>query len=169
MKVQVLKGGSVVEVVDNAFCPTGKGGGVDPTCGSGGGDKGGNGLSSKGMKIEDDPGNWAGKYKVGENNFASKKDAKQFIKDVKDLEKKNDIGFSEFVDMDRRLQNIWGRIHLDGYDKSSIEDRNKMMADFRTDLLIAKSKADSLRPDGSEKNVFDYWAESAKEWEALRR
>lgn len=34
-KIQVLKNGPVVDVVDNAFCPTGKGGGVDPSCGSG--------------------------------------------------------------------------------------------------------------------------------------
>lgn len=37
VKLQVLKGGPVVDVVDveNAFCPTGEGGGVDPTCGKG--------------------------------------------------------------------------------------------------------------------------------------
>lgn len=35
MKVQVLKGGPIVDVVNNAFCPTGKGGGVDPTCSPG--------------------------------------------------------------------------------------------------------------------------------------
>lgn len=38
-KVRVLRGGNKVEVVDvtdNSFCPTGKGGGVDPTCGKGG-------------------------------------------------------------------------------------------------------------------------------------
>lgn len=41
MKIQVLKDGPVVEVdVANAFCPTGKGGGVDPSCG---GEKGGGG------------------------------------------------------------------------------------------------------------------------------
>lgn len=34
MKIQVLKDGPVVEVTDNSFCPTGKGGGVDPSCGS---------------------------------------------------------------------------------------------------------------------------------------
>lgn len=33
MKIQVLKDGPSVEVVDNSFCPTGKGGGVDPSCG----------------------------------------------------------------------------------------------------------------------------------------
>lgn len=37
MKIQVLKNGPVVDVVDNAFCPTGKGGGIDPSCGKGGG------------------------------------------------------------------------------------------------------------------------------------
>ena len=38
MKLQVLKNGHRTEVtqVGNAFCPTGKGGGVDPTCGKGG-------------------------------------------------------------------------------------------------------------------------------------
>lgn len=40
MKIQVLKDGPVVDVVDNGFCPTGQGGGVDPTCGKGGGGKG---------------------------------------------------------------------------------------------------------------------------------
>lgn len=35
MKIHVLKGGQKVEVVDNAFCATGAGGGVDPTCSPG--------------------------------------------------------------------------------------------------------------------------------------
>lgn len=39
MKIQVLKDGPVVDVVDNAFCPTGKGGGIDSSCGSGKGGK----------------------------------------------------------------------------------------------------------------------------------
>lgn len=43
MKLQVLKSGRRVEV-GNSFCPTGKGGGVDPTCGKG--SKGGSGGSS---------------------------------------------------------------------------------------------------------------------------
>lgn len=42
MKIQVLKDGPVVEVdVANSFCPTGKGGGVDPSCGGGKGGGGG--------------------------------------------------------------------------------------------------------------------------------
>lgn len=51
MRLQVLKDGKTVEVtqVDNAFCPTGKGGGVDPTCGKGGkGRKGKGGGGSSG-------------------------------------------------------------------------------------------------------------------------
>ena len=35
MILQVLKQGQRVEVTVNVFCPTGKGGGVDPTCGKG--------------------------------------------------------------------------------------------------------------------------------------
>lgn len=42
MEVQVLKNGQRIEVtqIDNSFCPTGRGGGVDPTCspGKGGGE-----------------------------------------------------------------------------------------------------------------------------------
>lgn len=47
MKLQVLKNGNRVEVdqVDNVFCPTGQGGGVDPTCKRGG--KGGRGGSGR--------------------------------------------------------------------------------------------------------------------------
>ena len=37
MILQVLKQGQRVEVTDNVFCPTGQGGGVDPTCSSGSG------------------------------------------------------------------------------------------------------------------------------------
>lgn len=48
-KVRVLRGGNKVEVMDvtdNSFCPTGKGGGVDPTCSPGGKSVGGGGGKS---------------------------------------------------------------------------------------------------------------------------
>lgn len=52
-KVRVLNGGNVVDVVDvdNAFCPTGKGGGVDPTCGKGGNKKGKTAAKKSGTGI----------------------------------------------------------------------------------------------------------------------
>lgn len=57
MKLQVLKNGGTVEVdqVDNVFCPTGQGGGVDPSCKVGG--KGGSGGSAAGSKSGGSPGN----------------------------------------------------------------------------------------------------------------
>lgn len=52
MKIQVLKDGPVVEVeVANSFCPTGKGGGVDPSCG---GEKGGAAAGSSGSNMAGD-------------------------------------------------------------------------------------------------------------------
>ena len=51
-RVRVLNSGDIVDVVDvtdNAFCPTGKGGGVDPTCGKGGK---GRGVSEKRKQVQ---------------------------------------------------------------------------------------------------------------------
>lgn len=53
MKIQVLKNGPVVEVdVTNSFCPTVKGGGVDPSCGKGGSAGKGDFISYKGSNYK---------------------------------------------------------------------------------------------------------------------
>lgn len=73
MKIQVLKDGPVVEVdedVANAFCPTGKGGGVDPSCGKG---KAGGGKSG-GKKV-----------KVTKSKATSSESEKSGEKAVKDM------------------------------------------------------------------------------------
>ena len=64
MKLQVLKNGCTVEVdqVGNVYCPTGQGGGVDPTCKRGG--KGG--KSTSGGKRE----KGAGKDSRGKNEMS---------------------------------------------------------------------------------------------------
>lgn len=58
-KIQVLKDGPIVDVdvdVANSFCPTDKGGGVDPSCGGGkggGGSSGGESGSKKSLSGSD--------------------------------------------------------------------------------------------------------------------
>lgn len=54
MKLQVLKNGDRIEVdqVDNVFCPTGQGGGVDPSCKRGGKSKRRGRTKSAGSEVE---------------------------------------------------------------------------------------------------------------------
>ncbi len=149
----------------NAFCP-GEGA-RDNSCSSSGS------LSSKGLKIEtdDDPStNWVGKYKVGGQSFTSKKEATAFIKQVEEAESLGpSINLAELTGLDKVKMQTWAKVHLPGYQKAGIDERAKMLKEHLGKLKLEESNRLSRREDGTEKTVFDRWADSAKEWEDVAR
>jgi hypothetical protein len=151
------------------FCATGKGGGIDNSCGSGGGGDGGDGGGGGGAPKGDvNPGSLSveshkpsnpleGKWKVGEKTFASKKDAATYLKTAKEEAKEPDVTLDSWSAKDGNKKDVWAEVHVPGYTKMAAAEKQQVIKDITTNLVLS-------RPT---KTLSEKWADSAKAWEAI--